>query len=151
MAYLSRQGDGSGRVMGAFARITVNVAGREVSCYPTMGAMLLFEETTGKDVSKMDFTSVSDQFTYLYCCASEASAREKQELGMSLKEFAREVLPEDLRKWVEALTAASEEKSKKNFITLVSTKKSYEYFEIIEVQFVMSNFGAQRFEITFAV
>ena len=74
--------------MGAFARITVNVAGREVPCYPTMGAMLLFEETTGKDVSKMDFTSVSDQFTYLYCCASEASAREKQELGMSLKEFA---------------------------------------------------------------
>lgn len=103
--------------MGAFARITVNVAGREVPCYPTMGAMLLFEETTGKDVSKMDFTSVSDQFTYLYCCASEASAREKQELGMSLKEFAREVLPEDLRKWVEALTAASEEKSKKNFIS----------------------------------
>ena len=107
MAHLSRQGDGSGRVM---------------------GAMLLFEETTGKDVSKMDFTSVSDQFTYLYCCASEASAREKQELGMSLKEFAREVLPEDLRKWVEALTAASEEKSKKKFhkFLLLSGKNRYE-------------------------
>lgn len=93
-----------------------------------MGAMLLFEETTGKDVSKMDFTSVSDQFTYLYSCASEASAREKQELGMSLKEFAREVLPEDLRKWVEALTAASEEKSKKKFhkFLLLSGKNRYE-------------------------
>ena len=37
------------------------------------------------------------------------------------------------------------------FESLVSTKKSYEHFEIIEIQFVISYFGAQRFEITFAV
>ena len=34
---------------------------------------------------------------------------------------------------------------------LVSTKKPQEYFEIIEIQFVMADFVAQRFEITFAV
>ena len=36
-------------------------------------------------------------------------------------------------------------------LSLVSTKKSQEYFEIIEIQFVMADFVAQRFEITFAV
>ena len=36
-------------------------------------------------------------------------------------------------------------------MSLVSTKKSYEHFEIIEIQFVIAYFGAQRFEITFAV
>ncbi len=99
--------------MNKSARIVINVAGREVPCYPTMGAMLLFGELTGRDVSQMDFGSVTDQFTYLYCCASEASAREKQELGMTLKEFAREVAPDDLKGWVASLSAAAEESSKK--------------------------------------
>ena len=35
--------------------------------------------------------------------------------------------------------------------SLVSTKKSESFFEIVEIQFVVMVFGAQRFEITFAV
>ena len=35
--------------------------------------------------------------------------------------------------------------------SLVSTKKSKEFFEIIEIQIVIADFEAQRFEITFAV
>lgn len=35
--------------------------------------------------------------------------------------------------------------------SLVSTKKSQKFFEIIEIQFVRCDFGAQRFEITFTV
>lgn len=92
-------------------RIVIAVNGREVPCYPTMGAMLLFGETTGKDVSAMDFNSVTEQFTYLWCCATEAAAREGVEFGMELKEFARAILPEDLRGWVEALTAAQAEET----------------------------------------
>ena len=40
---------------------------------------------------------------------------------------------------------------KKYILSIVSTKKSQEYFEIIEIQFVMADFVTQRFEITFAV
>ena len=35
--------------------------------------------------------------------------------------------------------------------TLVSTKKSYEDFEIVDIQFVVSKFGTQRFDFIFAV
>ena len=34
---------------------------------------------------------------------------------------------------------------------LVSTKKSYEDFEIVDIQFVVSKFGTQRFDFIFAV
>ena len=33
----------------------------------------------------------------------------------------------------------------------MSTKKSYEDFEIIDIQFVVSKFGTQRFDFIFAV
>ena len=44
----------------------------------------------------------------------------------------------------------------KGFVTirihsLVSTKKSYEDFEIVDIQFVVSKFGTQRFDFIFAV
>ena len=35
--------------------------------------------------------------------------------------------------------------------SLVSTKKSYEFSEIIEIQFVVRDFWVRRFEINFAV
>ena len=35
--------------------------------------------------------------------------------------------------------------------SLVSTKKSYEDFEIVDIQFVVSKFGTQRFDFIFAV
>ena len=34
-------------------------------------------------------------------------------------------------------------------ITLLSTKKPQKFFEIIEIQLVVSNFGVRRFEIIF--
>lgn len=36
-------------------------------------------------------------------------------------------------------------------MSLVSTKKSYEDFEIVDIQFVVSKFGTQRFDFIFAV
>ena len=36
-------------------------------------------------------------------------------------------------------------------VSLVSTKKSYELFEIIEIQFVILDLGANGFQITLAV
>ena len=33
----------------------------------------------------------------------------------------------------------------------MSTKKSYEDFEIVDIQFVVSKFGTQRFDFIFAV
>ena len=40
---------------------------------------------------------------------------------------------------------------KKYMKSLVSTKKSYEDFEIVDIQFVVSKFGTQRFDFIFAV
>lgn len=81
----------------------IKVNGEAYPCRPTMGAMLRFKQETGRDVSEIDGTSVSDLCTYLWCCVASAAKREGKEFGLSLMDFADSLLPEDLTAWMQAL------------------------------------------------
>lgn len=61
-----------------------------------MGAMLRFHRETGKDVSKMDPTDVSELTTLLWCCIASASRADGVEFGIGLMDFADTLDPETL-------------------------------------------------------
>ena len=67
-------------------RISIN--GKEYPCRITMGAMMRFKNETGKDVSKMDTTDVTEQVTLLWCCIVSASKADGVEFGIGLMDFA---------------------------------------------------------------
>ena len=75
-------------------RISIN--GKEYPCRITMGAMMRFKNETGKDVSKMDTTDVTEQVTLLWCCIVSASKADGVEFGIGLMDFADMLDPETL-------------------------------------------------------
>ena len=76
-------------------RISIN--GKEYPCRITMGAMMRFKNETGKDVSKMDTTDVTEQVTLLWCCIVSASKADGVEFGIGLMDFADMLDPETLK------------------------------------------------------
>ena len=54
----------------------------------TMGALLKFKRETGRDVSEVKNTDVSDQIILLWCIVSAASAADGVPFSLSLEEFA---------------------------------------------------------------
>ena len=76
-------------------RISIN--GNEYPCRITMGAMMRFKNETGKDVSKMDTTDVTEQVTLLWCCIVSASKADGVEFGIGLMDFADMLDPETLK------------------------------------------------------
>ena len=69
-----------------------------------MGAMLRFKKETGREVTEIESTSLSDLCTYLWCCIVSACAAEKKEFGLSLMDFADSVTPEDMDEWTQSVT-----------------------------------------------
>lgn len=96
--------------MDAAYRMTIQAAGREFPCTPSMGAMLRFKEETGKEITEIDGGSLTEMFTYLWCCVASACAREGVEFGMSRMELADRVMPEDMAGWRDTLTASGDGK-----------------------------------------
>lgn len=88
--------------------ILIKVNGDSYPCKPTMGAMLRFRELTGKEIDKMDATSISELCTFLFCCVASACNREKKPFTMSLMDFADQVSPEDMAEWQRSISREAE-------------------------------------------
>jgi len=84
-------------------KITVTIDGKEYPCRATMGAMLRFKRETGKEVTEIDGTSLTDLCAYLYCCIASASKHDGVEFSVPLLDFADGVTPADLAAWAEAI------------------------------------------------
>lgn len=80
--------------MASNKRITIKVGDKEYPCYPTMGATVGFNDLTGREVE--DIHGTSDVVRFIYCCVKSAANREGLDFGMSLEDFADNVLTEDL-------------------------------------------------------
>ncbi len=80
-------------------KIEINVGGNTYPCYPTLGAMLLFKQEAGKEVSEMRAENVSEMITYLWCCAKSASKREGKDFTLPLQDFADCCDLSDLTAW----------------------------------------------------
>lgn len=64
-----------------------------------MGAMLRFKQETGREITDINPSSLSDLCTYLWCCVASASRREGKQFNLSLMEFADALDPEALNEW----------------------------------------------------
>ena len=86
-------------------RIEININGEAYPCSPTMGAMLRFKQETGKEITEIDPTSLTDLCAYLWCCIASASKREGKQFTYSLMDFADSIDPDEMKKWNEAIAA----------------------------------------------
>ena len=75
---------------------TIEIKGKQYPCRVTMGAMLRFKRETGRDVSQVDSSDVSDLVTLLWCCIVSASKADGVEFGIGLMDFADMLDPETL-------------------------------------------------------
>lgn len=75
---------------------TITINGKEYPCRVTMGAMLRFKRETGKDVSEICQSDVSDLLTLLWCCVASACAGDGVSFKMGLMDFADRIEPETL-------------------------------------------------------
>ena len=73
--------------------------------------MLRFKQETGKEITEIDPTSLTELCTYLWCCIVAGSKREGKEFGLTLMEFADAVTPDDMSEWSEAISASNVEDS----------------------------------------
>ena len=92
-------------------RIKIN--GNEYPCRVTMGAMLRFKTETGKDVSKMDVTDVTEQVTLLWCCIVSASKADGVEFGIGLMDFADMLDPDTLKDFYDSMEQETTDPEKK--------------------------------------
>lgn len=81
------------------SKVEVTINGEKYPCRPTMGAMLRFKRETGKEVTELRDTDVSDMCVYLFCCIQSACAADKRAFDMGLMEFADSIDPEGLAAW----------------------------------------------------
>lgn len=88
-------------------RIEININGTAYPCSPTMGAMLRFKEQTGREITQIDPSSLSDLCTYLWCCVKAGAKREGKEFDLSLMDFADSLTPDDMAEWNAAIMEAA--------------------------------------------
>ena len=84
--------------------VKVTVKGVEYPCRPTMGAMIRFKQLTGKEVTEMKETDLSELCIYLYCCVASASAADGKDFDMTSLEFADALDQKDLQQWVSSVS-----------------------------------------------
>lgn len=92
---------------------TITADGRQLPCYPTMGAMLRFKRHTGKEVQTIDAADTEQLFLFLYCCVQSACAREGVDFQMDEMQFADTLTPQEMQRWAENLTAAPDDQAEK--------------------------------------
>lgn len=78
----------------------IKINGQEYPASATMGAYLLFTEETGRDVTELNVSDVSDLLTWVWCCVVSACRRDGVAFDISLSCFADYVLVEDVLSWV---------------------------------------------------
>lgn len=75
----------------------IQINGKSYPARITMGALLRFKRETGKDVSEVKSTDVSDMVILLWCCVASACKADGVEFGLSLEAFADSLDPEHLK------------------------------------------------------
>lgn len=90
-------------------RIEIIVNGEAYPCGQTMGAMLRFKQETGREITEINPTSISDLCTFLWCCIVSAAKREGKQFNYSLLDFADSVDPDEMKKWTEVIAAEAGE------------------------------------------
>lgn len=66
----------------------IKVGDKEFPCRVTMGAMVRFKNESGKDVSKLEKTNISELVLFVYCCVKSACNADKVEFDYDFESFA---------------------------------------------------------------
>jgi|WetSurMetagenome_2_1015567.scaffolds.fasta_scaffold90833_3 hypothetical protein len=75
--------------------INIKVDGKKYPCRSTLGAMLKFKETTGRDVSKID-GDLTDTVTFMWCCVACACEVDNVEFKWDVQQFANRLELSDI-------------------------------------------------------
>lgn len=95
------------------AKISIKTSdGKEYPCRMTMGALVLFERETGKDVSEMG-QSMTEQAILLWCCVRSACAADGKKFDYSLQEFADNLDTNELAEFNVAMNSSTDDSKKK--------------------------------------
>lgn len=86
----------------------ISVKDKEYPCYVTMGALLRFKDVTGKELSEVSQTGLSDMLTLLWCCCQSACRREGMDFDLSLADFADNILPDELLSWSNSMASGTD-------------------------------------------
>lgn len=76
----------------------------------TMGAMVRFKNESGKDVSKLEKTNISELVLFVYCCVKSACNADKVEFDYDFQSFADLMEPDAANSFYEDM--GSEEKKR---------------------------------------
>ena len=83
--------------------------GKTYPCRVTMGALLRFSRTTGKDVSAMD-GSVTDMATLIWCCVKSACEADGVKFEYSLEEFSDRIDGDEMNAFGKEMTTGASKK-----------------------------------------
>ena len=87
---------------------TIIVDGNAYPCRSTLGAMLKYQQVTGRDVSEMD-GSLTDLFVFLWCCVFTACRHDGIAFNLTLEQFGDSLTPDDLQNWATTIGNSSKE------------------------------------------
>ena len=74
----------------------LNVGGKEYPCRVTMGAMVRFKHASGKDVSQLNQSDVSELVQFIYCCVQSASKADDVTFDIDFETFSDLLEPDAL-------------------------------------------------------
>lgn len=72
------------------------IGGKSYPCRVTMGAMVRFKRSSGKDVSEIDEKDVSDLILFMWCCVVSACNADDVAFDMEFEGFADRLEPDTL-------------------------------------------------------
>lgn len=93
----------------------LTIKGKDYPCRVTMGAMVRFKRESGKDVSKIEQSDISDLVLFMWCCTASACNADGVEFGYTPDQFADLLEPTGLNGFYEEML--SEEKKTANAVT----------------------------------
>lgn len=86
-------------------KLILEIDGVSYPAHDSLGAMVRFKETTGKEVNEI--SGISDSIVWLWCCVKSASAKTDHPLTMDFMEFADSCDMETLQAWTAQQQPAS--------------------------------------------
>ena len=93
-------------------QLTIKIGDRQLPCRLSMGAMLLFKRTTGKDVSEMSGNDMEEMLILLWCCVCCACKADGIGFDTDFDTFVCQISPMDLAQWSESIGPADGSKKK---------------------------------------
>lgn len=93
-------------------KFLITVGGKEVPCRLTMGAMLQFKRTTGRDISQMENGDLEDLLMLMWCCICCACRADGYEYDVDFEQFACLITPEDVTAWNRQITEGQQAEKK---------------------------------------